>query len=225
MRRTREQTKEAVANRRTQKALDLAERTAAVSVLFLFGGDLDKASRASGVHITRLREIHKDLGLEGKKRQRATTESLLFNYLGALAVIGLTKAQQAQSLTGINAGMKLVLEQLVDLRRMRTASATALVSEKLAALVRAQTTRAQPQQPITSEEDEVQHPSSKEEQRQQWEALLADIMGNAERDQKPMTREEAVQALVSARPEARAYLMPLAEGEGSVQESHSEFDS
>ena len=179
-----------------QKPYSQKQRAVALSVLDFCDGNVARAAQATGIERKTLFKWRDEM------RPEATQEALTDGSLSiaakltkmaeSLCVIALTKAQTA-TIGEIRQLLEVIFSQI----------------ERLSKADRIEAARAQLHPVVATPEPKVLPPSvDVERQTAHWEAIVQQVMQQAQSEGRPMTREQAIALIVESRPEAKQYLMP-----------------
>jgi transposase-like protein len=183
--------------KRGQRPYSLEQRAVALSVLDFCDGNVAHAAQATGIERKTLFKWRDEMRPEAT--QKALTDgslsiaAKLTKMAESLCVIALRKAQTA-TIGEIRQLLDVILSQI----------------EKLSKADRIEAARAQ-LHPAVATEPKVLPPFLDPVQKARWESIVNQSMEVAKSEGNPMTRAQAIAAIVKVKPEARQYLMPESE--------------
>lgn len=171
--------------RRGRKPRPPSDRGTALAVADMFGGNLTRAARMTGIPVRTLFSWQHELDpdnqevTQAREEGRRTILDVLTRYIEALAAIAIMKAHTA-SFKDLYYAMGIMLDKL----------------EKLSRIDREQQTQA-PQMNLHA---------TFEQEREHWEGLVEIVMFEAKKDGYSITREEAIEAIIKGSPHAKKFL-------------------
>jgi hypothetical protein len=179
-----------------QKPYSLEQRSAALSILDFCDGNVARAAQATGIERKTLFMWRDEMRPEATQKTLAdgslSIAAKLTKMAESLCVIALRKAQTA-TIGEIRQLLEVILSQI----------------EKLSKADRFAAARAQLHPAVATQEPKTHPPSfDVERQKAHWEAIVQQVMQQAQSEGRPMTREQAIALIVESRPEAKQYLMP-----------------
>lgn len=168
-----------------------AERALALSVVKLCNGNVEEASRQTGVKRTTLYTWLRRQGENGEvTNPNQSLDEKLEGMIDALLMAGLQKVKDA-SLSECRELIDTMLDQREKLRNSKRLDASAEALRESLNLPKEKAAKPQTVDATLKAE---------------WESHVVRLMQQAEADGKPVTREKAVAAIIRARPEAAGYL-------------------
>lgn len=184
-------------SKRGQKPYSNKQRTAGLLVLDFFNGNITRASKSLGINkrtFMKWRDsLENEIADETRKAFSNTSEDIvatLKRLIECLCPIVLVKAQDA-NVRELYYLMGIILDKIEN-------------HTKIALVHQAQMQLHAPALPVP---EQLPPSIDAEIKKAKWEAIVNQVIAEAEHDGTPVSRSEAVAVVVAARPEAKEYLM------------------
>jgi len=200
----------------TRANLKDMEKSHALCILDFLGGNMRQTSLMTGHTIAELQEWRKELEGDAYElkflRYKVATnvEGVMVNYIQSLAILALEKARTAK-LKDVNTCITIAAKQVGNLktknerRTVKQRKKNELKPHKHPEeLVKPPEPEPEPVPVIVEPEPAPPEPT----ERHKYESIVSQVIAESYAKDEPLTRDEAVNAVIMQRPEAKQYLLP-----------------